>query len=214
MIWGRTYLWIAILIFAAAASVVASLVEIGEANLIDGRNPISFCNLLFAGNLVAALTLFALNHREWSPTHLRALSRRQWLIQTALALTSGAIAPAMMFTAIAHTSVTNIVLIETIEIPLGLLLAWLLYREKSNWTAVLGALCAPPTLPQRHPSHQWPVYSSPVSSWARCPCPPSSSAAALSSWGSPLPCGVNCAPTVRRAHPRPTTRPKPSPASD
>ena len=142
MTWGRTYLWIAILIFAAAASVVARLVEIGEANLIDGRNPISFCNLLFAGNLVAALTLFALNHREWHPTHLRTLSRRQWLVQTALALTSGAIAPAMMFTAIAHTSVTNIVLIETIEIPLGLLLAWLLYREKSNWTAVLGALCA------------------------------------------------------------------------
>ncbi|MCY3788807.1 MAG: EamA family transporter, partial [Gemmatimonadetes bacterium] len=142
MTWGRTYLWIAILIFAAAASVVARLVEIGEANLIDGRNPISFCNLLFAGNLVAALTLFALYHREWSPAHLRALSRRQWLVQTALALTSGAIAPAMMFTAIAHTSVTNIVLIETIEIPLVLLLAWLLYREKSNWTAVLGALCA------------------------------------------------------------------------
>ena len=142
MTWGRTYLWIAILIFAAAASVVARLVEIGEANLIDDRNPISFCNLLFAGNLVAALTLFVLYHREWSPTHLRALSRRQWLVQTALALTSGAIAPAMMFTAIAHTSVTNIVLIETIEIPLGLLLAWLLYREKSNWTAVLGALCA------------------------------------------------------------------------
>ena len=142
MTWGRTYLWIAILIFAAAASVVARLVEIGEANPIDGRNPISFCNLLFAGNLVAALTLFALYHREWHPTRLRTLSRRQWLIQTALALTSGAIAPAMMFTAIAHTSVTNIVLIETIEIPLGLLLAWLLYREKSNWTAVLGALCA------------------------------------------------------------------------
>ena len=67
MTWGRTYLWIAILIFAAAASVVARLVDIGEANLIDGRNPISFCNLLFAGNLV---TLFALNHR---PTNLRAL---------------------------------------------------------------------------------------------------------------------------------------------
>ena len=142
MTWGRTYLWIAILIFAAAASVVARLVEIGGANLIDGRNPISFCNLLFAGNLVAALTLLALYHREWRPAHLRALSRRQWLIQTALALTSGAIAPAMMFTAIAHTSVTNIVLIETIEIPLGLLLAWLLYREKSSWSAVLGALCA------------------------------------------------------------------------
>ncbi len=59
---GRIYLWIAILIFAAAASVVARLVEIGQAHLIDGRNPISFCNLLFAGNLVAALTLFGIEH--------------------------------------------------------------------------------------------------------------------------------------------------------
>ena len=142
MTWGRIYLWIAVLIFAAAASVVARLVEIGQVHLIDGRNPISFCNLLFAGNLVAALTLLALNQREWRPSRLRKLSGRQWLVQTALALTSGAIAPAMMFTAISRTSVTNIVLIETIEIPLGLLLAWMFYREKSSGTAVLGALCA------------------------------------------------------------------------
>ena len=142
MTWGRVYLWIAILIFAAAAPVVARLVEIGQAHLMDGRNPISFCNLLFAGNLVAALTLFAVNQREWRPSRLRRLSRRQWLIQTVLALTSGAIAPAMMFTAISRTSVTNIVLIETIEIPLVLLLAWIFYREKSSGTAVLGALCA------------------------------------------------------------------------
>ena len=142
MNWGRIYLWIAILVFAAASSVVARLVDIGQAHLIDGRNPISFCNLLFAGNLVAALTLFALNQREWRPTRLRKLSRRQWLVQTVLALTSGAVAPAMMFTAISRTSVTNIVLIETIEIPLGLLLAWMFYRERSSGAAVMGALCA------------------------------------------------------------------------
>ena len=47
-----------------------------------------------------------------------------------------------MFQAIERTSVTNIVLIETVEIPLGLLLAWLLYREKSSWSAVIGALLA------------------------------------------------------------------------
>lgn len=142
MTWGRIYLWIAILIFAAAAPVVARLVEIGQAHLIHGRNPISFCNLLFAGNLVAALTLFAVTQREWRPSRLRRLSGRQWLIQTVLALTSGAIAPAMMFTAISRTSVTNIVLIETIEIPLVMLLAWIFYREKSSGTAVVGALCA------------------------------------------------------------------------
>ena len=47
-----------------------------------------------------------------------------------------------MFLAVERTSVTNIVLIETIEIPLGLFLAWLLYRERSSWSAVIGALLA------------------------------------------------------------------------
>ena len=47
-----------------------------------------------------------------------------------------------MFRAIEQTSVTNIVLIETVEIPLGLFLAWLLYREKSSWSAVIGAFLA------------------------------------------------------------------------
>ena len=59
-----------------------------------------------------------------------------------LAATSGALAPSLMFRAIEQTSVTNIVLIETVEIPLGLFLAWLLYREKSSWSAVIGAFLA------------------------------------------------------------------------
>ena len=37
---------------------------------------------------------------------------------------------------------TNIVLIETIEIPLGLMFAWLLLREKSDLSAVIGACVA------------------------------------------------------------------------
>ncbi|NKB66025.1 MAG: EamA family transporter [Candidatus Latescibacteria bacterium] len=139
---ARLYLWISVLIFAAAAAVVARLVEVGQGHLIDGRNPISFCNLLFAGNLVAALCLLAIYHRECRPAELKKLSPRQWLVQLGLAITSGALAPALMFTAIARTSVTNIALIETVEIPLGLLFAWLLYREKSTWGAVLGACCA------------------------------------------------------------------------
>ena len=50
---GKIYLWLAILIFGAASAVVAKLVMIGENALLDGRNPIAFCNLLFAGNVVA-----------------------------------------------------------------------------------------------------------------------------------------------------------------
>ena len=50
---GKIYLWFAILIFGAASAVVAKLIMIGENALLDGRNPIAFCNLLFAGNVVA-----------------------------------------------------------------------------------------------------------------------------------------------------------------
>ena len=136
---GKIYLWIAILIFGAASAVIAKLVMIGEGALLDGRNPISFCNVLFAGNVVAGISLLVIFHRDWRPSKLKELTPKQWLIQLLLAGTSGALAPSLMFRAIEQTSVTNIVLIETIEIPLGLFLAWLLYREKSSWSAVMGA---------------------------------------------------------------------------
>ena len=139
---GKIYLWIAILIFGAASAVIAKLVMIGEGALLDGRNPISFCNVLFVGNVVAGVSLLIIFHREWQPSKLKELSPKQWLVQLALAGTSGALAPSLMFRAVEQTSVTNIVLIETIEIPLGLFLAWLLYREKSSWSAVIGAILA------------------------------------------------------------------------
>ena len=44
---GRAYLLAAIAIFGAANAVTRKITEIGAANLIDGRNPISFCNVLF-----------------------------------------------------------------------------------------------------------------------------------------------------------------------
>jgi hypothetical protein len=47
------YLGIAVLIFAASNSLTRKIVEIGQAHLIDGRNPISLCNVLFVGNLCA-----------------------------------------------------------------------------------------------------------------------------------------------------------------
>ena len=136
---GKIYLWLAILIFGAASAVIAKLVMVGEGALLDGRNPISFCNVLFAGNVVAGFSLLVIFHRDWRPSRLKALEPKQWLVQFVLAGTSGALAPSLMFRAIEQTSVTNIVLIETIEIPLGLFLAWLLYREKSSWSAVIGA---------------------------------------------------------------------------
>jgi drug/metabolite transporter (DMT)-like permease len=38
--------------------------------------------------------------------------------------------------------VTGVVLVQTIEIPLVLLLAWILYGERSGWVAILGGIVA------------------------------------------------------------------------
>lgn len=84
----------------------AGLVAVGERNLIDGRNPISYCNLLFAGNMVTALVLRVVYRREWRSARLKQIKGRQWLVQLGLAASSGALAPALMFTAIERTSVT------------------------------------------------------------------------------------------------------------
>ena len=59
------YLAIAVLIFAASSSVTRKIVEIGQTNLIDGRNPISLCNVLFVGNLCALGLMILIFHSDW-----------------------------------------------------------------------------------------------------------------------------------------------------
>ena len=59
------YLAIAVLIFAASSSVTRKIVEIGQTNLIDGRNPISLCNVLFVGNLCAFGLMILIFHHDW-----------------------------------------------------------------------------------------------------------------------------------------------------
>ena len=57
---GALLVWASILIFAASNSVVQLLTDLGAMHPIEGRNAISFCNLLFVGNLCACVTLVAI----------------------------------------------------------------------------------------------------------------------------------------------------------
>lgn len=137
---GQTYLWLAVLIFAAANAIVRKLTVLGSQNLIDGRNPISFCNVLFVGNLCALLVLILLNRRQLNFSYFRQLSRRDWLSILVVAILSVAIAPAATFAALEKTTVTNVVLIGRIEPPLFLALSVWLLRERINAWKIAGAI--------------------------------------------------------------------------
>lgn len=140
---GRVYLLVAVMIFATANSVVRRLTELGVQHpTIDGRNPISFCNVLFVGNLTALVALLLLyGRRVWRADQWQ-FSRREWAALLAVAVLSGALAPAATFGALALTSVNNVILVGRIEPPLLLVLSAILFRLRVGWLTVAGSVMA------------------------------------------------------------------------
>ncbi|MEH2315654.1 DMT family transporter [Nostoc sp.] len=139
---GHTYLWLAILIFGASSAVTRKLTEIGAQHFIGGRNPISLCNVLFVGNLCALMLLILIYGRQWNKATLKQISRKDWVSLTAVAILSGALAPGLIFQALALTGVNNVILVGRLELPLTLALSvWLLKERVSLWEFI-GAVVA------------------------------------------------------------------------
>ncbi|WP_421656661.1 DMT family transporter [Leptothermofonsia sp. ETS-13] len=138
----QLYLWLAVLIFGAASSVTRKLTELGAQNSVDGHNPISLCNVLFVGNLCALIVFITLFWQQWSWSNLKQLSRKEWLGLVAVALFSGALAPSLIFQALATTNVNGVVLVGRLEPPLTLALSvWLLGEWVNRWE-VAGAIAS------------------------------------------------------------------------
>jgi len=137
---GRLYLMIAILIFGAANAVTRRLTELGAENLIDGRNPISFCNVLFVGNLCALIILVVIYQSQWRLPVLRQITWKQWLTLTVVAILSAAVVPTLIFTALSLTAVNNVILIGQIDTPLVLALSVCLLGDRINTWVIGGAV--------------------------------------------------------------------------
>ncbi|MCC5602743.1 DMT family transporter [Nostoc favosum] len=139
---GQTYLWLAILIFGASSAVTRKLTQIGAQHFMDGRNPISLCNVLFVGNLCALIVMLPIYRRQWNKKALHQLSKKDWLALIAIAILSGALVPGLIFQALALTGVNNIILIGRLEPPLAMALSVWLLRERVNRWEVVGAIAA------------------------------------------------------------------------
>jgi len=137
---GRAYLLIAVIIFATANSIARKLTEIGAQNLVNGRNPISFCNVLFVGNLCALIALVVIYRRQIRIASLEQVSGKTWFGLIAVAVLSGALAPALIFAALELTAVNNVILIGRIEPPLALALSILFLSAQVNFWVIAGAL--------------------------------------------------------------------------
>lgn len=139
---GQTYLWLAIFIFGVSSAVTRKITEIGAQNFIGGTNPISLCNVLFVGNLCALIILTTIYWRDWNKATLKQLSFKNWLNLTIVAILSGALAPGLIFQALALTEVNNVILVGRLEPPLTLALSVWLLKERVNLWQVLGAIAS------------------------------------------------------------------------
>ena len=139
---GVILAWVAVLIYASSNSIVTLLTNIGEENLVHGRNAITFCNLLFLGSLISLVPMVFFFWRDWTRENLRSLTWKDWAFLTASALLSSALTPGLFFFALEHTTVTNVVLIGRIDPPLFLLAAAFFLREELDPWAFAGGIIA------------------------------------------------------------------------
>ncbi len=137
---GRAYLLLGVTIFGAANAVTRQLTELGAENLIDGRNPISFCNVLFVGNIWALVIFLLLYYQQINQETIKKLSGKDWLSLTSVAILAGALAPALFFSALERTMVNNVILVSRIEPPLVLALSIFLLHERVNRWVIIGAI--------------------------------------------------------------------------
>lgn len=132
---GVAFVWGSVLLFGASNSIVQLLAQLGAEHPVEGRNAISFCNVLFVGNLCALMVLAAIYRGELTRDKLREIRRADWLVLLLVAALAGAVVPALAFLALEKTTVTNVVLVGRVEPVVFLVLSILVLGERpSPWT--------------------------------------------------------------------------------
>ncbi|MEM9772032.1 MAG: DMT family transporter, partial [Cyanobacteria bacterium P01_D01_bin.73] len=139
---NRVYLLIATLCFAASNPTVRRITDLGADNLVDGRNPISFCNVLFVANLVVLAIILPLYRQQLNTATVSKLTQKDWIALLGVALLAGVIGPAVTFTSLEITSVNNVILIGRLEPPLTLALSVLFLRSRVGFLTVMGSALA------------------------------------------------------------------------
>ena len=114
---------------AIEPSIVALMHQVGERHLVAGRNPISFCNVLFISQIVSLVTFLALFHRDLTRENFRKITRRKWHCLFSYVVLGSVITQMLYFFSLDYTSVASIVLISSMQIPLAAFVNAWLFRE-------------------------------------------------------------------------------------
>ena len=114
---------------AIEPSIVALMHAAGERHLVSGRNPVSFCNVLFISQLVSLMTFLALFRSDLTRENFRKISGKKWICLLGYVFLGSVIVQMLYFSSLNYTSVASIVLISSLQIPLAAAVNAWLFRE-------------------------------------------------------------------------------------
>lgn len=121
----------ATVLFSLASPLIKLLVQEGGYNGLQYPRSISFCNVLFVGNLCASLLVLGVFKPKRIWEGVRKTTRKTQLLLCSSSLIA-VIYPSLIFTALETTSVTNVVLLSRFEVIIFILLSLFLYKIKLN----------------------------------------------------------------------------------
>ncbi|MFT7619009.1 MAG: drug/metabolite transporter (DMT)-like permease [Planctomycetota bacterium] len=124
---------IALVCFSLASPVVKLLSERGG----ELGGAISFCNLLFIGNLCAGVIVLVSFGARGILKELRSFNMKQQLM-LALSVVIAALYPGLIYTALESTTVTNVVILSRFESILYGLLAWVVFKNALSRNEIIG----------------------------------------------------------------------------
>lgn len=141
---GYLNLFLAVFLAALATPVVKWLVEHGGRLGLSNPGAISYCNVLFVGNLLAgAVVLFHTSPRRMLAELRRCRTACKLYLAASIAV-AGALVPVAMYYAIESTSIANLLLLTRVEAVAFTALAVLLFGDavtRMNWIG-LGVIVA------------------------------------------------------------------------
>ncbi|MCI4667994.1 MAG: DMT family transporter [Bacteroidia bacterium] len=128
---------VAVVLFSMASPVLKLLVQEGGEFGLSHPMSISFCNVLFVGNLCAGLiVLFSFGFKRILRELIRTSTRGRLLLFLSSFLAF--LYPTLIFFALESTSVTNIVLLSRFEGLFYVALAWIFFRRRLGTTELFG----------------------------------------------------------------------------
>ncbi len=124
---------IALICFSLASPTVKLLSQTG--GMLGGA--ISFCNLLFIGNFCAGLVVLLSFGAKGIIKEFRSFNLRQHSVLFLGIIVAG-LYPALIYTALESTSVTNVVMLSRFESILFAFLAWWIFKTALNRNEIIG----------------------------------------------------------------------------